>query len=188
MDQAARAGRQESQLTSGITLQKGRHRAALFVYVDLRQTEVGEAAAMMQRTEKERLLREMYEARVRKDFDAVSHFFAPDMHYHMMGSPDGQGQIIQAAGLDEFRPLTEELMKTFVLSDLHIRNIVIEGEKAVVHWQVRIESGSTGDVALTDLCDIIEFRNDRIYSFVEFCDTALAGRLMRGSTLASKLQ
>jgi len=142
----------------------------------------------MQRSDKERLLREMYEARIRKDFGAISHFFAPDMHYHMMGSPDGQGLIVQAAGLDEFRLLAEEMMKTFVLSDLHIRNVVIEGDKAVVHWQVRIRSGSTGDVALTDLCDIIEFKDEQIVSFVEFCDTALAGRMMRGSAFASKLQ
>jgi ketosteroid isomerase-like protein len=142
----------------------------------------------MQRVEKERLLRELYEARIRKDFNAISQFFAPDMYYHMMGSPDGGGQIIQAVGLDEFRPLTEEMMKTFVLSDLEIRNVMIDGDKAVVHWQVRIQSGTTGDVALTDLCDIIEFKNDRIVSFVEFCDTALAGRLMHGSALAGRLQ
>lgn len=142
----------------------------------------------MQRSEKERVLRQLYDARVRKDFDAVARFFARDMYYHLMGSPDGRGQVIQAAGIDEFRPLTEEFMKTFVMSDLSIRNIVIEGETAVVHWQVRMQSGSTGDAAVTDLCDIIEFKDDLIVSFVEFCDTALAGRLMRGSVLASKLQ
>ncbi|MBV9557852.1 MAG: nuclear transport factor 2 family protein [Pseudolabrys sp.] len=125
---------------------------------------------------------------MRNDFDAIAGIFAPDMHYHMMGSPDGAGMVVQAASLSEFRPLTEQMMTTFQMSDLHIRNIVIEGEKAVVHWQVRIQSGSTGDAALTDLCDILEFKGDRIVSFVEFCDTALAGRLMRGSALAKSLQ
>jgi ketosteroid isomerase-like protein len=38
----------------------------------------------------------------------------------------------------------------------------------------------TGETVETDICDLIEMEGDRIKSFLEFCDTALAARMMKG--------
>jgi ketosteroid isomerase-like protein len=47
-----------------------------------------------------------------------------------------------------------------------------------VHWRVKVRSSVTGETADTQLIDIVEVKDGRIVSFVEFCDTALASRLM----------
>ena len=133
---------------------------------------------MSDRANKEKLLREIYAARVNNDIETVGRAFAPDIKYRMVGKPGRTDTAIQAESFHQFKPLVEQMMKTFIMSDLNIRNILIDGERAVVHWQVKIESGKTGDVASTELCDVLEFKDGKITSFTEFCDTALAGRLM----------
>jgi ketosteroid isomerase-like protein len=153
--------------------------AALFVWAFLRHDVVttwGES--MSDRAQKEKLIREIYAARVNNDMETISRAFAVDVKYRMVGKPGRTETAIQAESFYQFKPLVEQMMKTFIMSDLNIRNIVIEGERAVVHWQVKIESGKTGDVASTELCDVLEFKDGKIVSFTEFCDTALAGRLL----------
>ena len=133
---------------------------------------------MTDRAQKEKLIREIYAARVNNDMETIGRAFAPDVKYRMVGKPGRSEMAIQAESFYQFKPLVEQMMKTFIMSDLNIRNILIDGERAVVHWQVKIQSGKTGDVASTELCDVLEFKDGRIVSFTEFCDTALAGRLM----------
>jgi len=59
--------------------------------------------------------------------------------------------------------------------------ILVEGDKAVVHWRGKIRSTVTGEIVDTELVDLFEFKDGRISSFVEFCDTALAARLMQAN-------
>jgi ketosteroid isomerase-like protein len=42
-----------------------------------------------------------------------------------------------------------------------------------------MRSSVTGQTVETDLFDLIEMEDGRIASFLEFCDTALAARLMQ---------
>jgi ketosteroid isomerase-like protein len=138
----------------------------------------GGEVAMTDRAGKEKLLREIYAARVNNDIETIGRAFAPDVKYRMVGNPGHTKAAIQADNFYQFKPLVEQMMKAFIMSDLNIRNILIDGERAVVHWQVKIESGKTGDIASTELCDVLEFKDGKIVSFTEFYDTALAGRLM----------
>jgi ketosteroid isomerase-like protein len=133
---------------------------------------------MTDRAGKEKLLREIYAARVNNDIETVCRAFAPDVKYRMVGKPGGTDTAIQAESFYQFKPLVEQMMKAFIMSDLNIRNILIDGERAVVHWQVKIESGKTGDVASTEICHFVEFKDGKIVSLTEFYDTALAGRLL----------
>ena len=133
---------------------------------------------MIDRAGKEKLLREIYAARVNNDMETIGRAFAPDVKYRMVGKPGRTETAIQAESFYQFKPLVEQLMKTFIMSDLNIRSILIDGERAVVHWQVKVESGKTGDVASTELCDVVEFKDGKIVSFTEFYDTALAGPLL----------
>ena len=55
---------------------------------------------------------------------------------------------------------------------------VIEGSKAAVHWRSKVRSSLTGETVVTELFDLVEFEDGRISSFLQFCDTALAHRLM----------
>jgi ketosteroid isomerase-like protein len=125
----------------------------------------------------EKVLREVYEARVRGDLDTIGRIFADNARFEVAGSSQVSPipARVEGAGI---RPLVAQMIKTFQLSDLRILSMVIEGTKAAVHWRVKVRSGVTGETADTQLFDLLEVKDGRITSFVEFCDTALAARLM----------
>ena len=54
-----------------------------------------------------------------------------------------------------------------------------------MHWRGKIRSTLTGEVVDTELVDLFELQDGRISSFVEFCDTALAARLMQADGSSS---
>lgn len=116
----------------------------------------------------DRLLRQLYAARVRGDLDAVCATFAGDAHFQVAGASYSKPIAITAAGVGEFRPWLALMIKTFRLSNLEILSIIIDGSKAAVHWRVQIYSRITGVPVLTELIDVIEIRADRIASYVEF--------------------
>ncbi len=53
----------------------------------------------------------------------------------------------------------------------------MEGSKAAVHARANVTSTVTGETVDTDLADFFTFKDGRIAAFVQFCDTALAGKL-----------
>jgi ketosteroid isomerase-like protein len=71
------------------------------------------------------------------------------------------------------------MMKTFEVLDHQIVSMLIDGSKAAVQWRARLRSTITGETVETDLFDLIEMEDGRIRSFFEFCDTALAARMMQ---------
>jgi ketosteroid isomerase-like protein len=120
------------------------------------------------RLEIESLLRTLYAARARGDLEAVCQVFSPDALFRIAGA----GQITPvsntALGVDQYRPLLAVMIKAFKLSDLTILSILVDGMKAAVHWQARVYSRITGTTVLTELVDIVEVRDARIVSYIEF--------------------
>ena len=82
----------------------------------------------------------------------------------MHGSPIA----VTSVGVDKFRPLLALMIKTFKISDQSILSIIIEGEKAAVHWRATVHSRITGTEVATELVDLVEVRDDRIASYIEF--------------------
>jgi ketosteroid isomerase-like protein len=132
---------------------------------------------MSDRSSVEKLLHEAYAARVRGDIDTIGRIFADNARFEVAGSSQVSAipARVEGAGV---RPLIGQMIKTFQMSDLRILSMVVDGSKAAVHWRVKVRSSVTGETADTQLVDIIEVKDGRIASFVEFCDTALASRLM----------
>ncbi len=132
---------------------------------------------MSDRSSVEKLLHEAYAARVRGDIDAIGRIFADNARFEVAGSSQVSAipARVEGAGV---RPLIGQMIKTFQMSEFRILSMVVEGSKAAVHWRVKVRSSVTGETADTQLVDIIEVKDGRIVSFVEFCDTALASRLM----------
>jgi ketosteroid isomerase-like protein len=120
------------------------------------------------RLEVESLLRALYAARVRGDLEAVCQVFSPDALFRIAGA----GQITPvsntALGVDQYRPLLAVMIKAFKLSDQTILSILVDGMKAAAHWQARVYSRITGTTVLTELVDIVEVRDARIVSYIEF--------------------
>jgi len=60
------------------------------------------------------------------------------------------------------------MIKTFKLRDQVILEVLIDGMKAAVHWRAGVYSRITGTMVLTELVAIVEVRDARIVSYLEF--------------------
>jgi ketosteroid isomerase-like protein len=123
---------------------------------------------MPDRLEVERLLRELYAARLGGDLEALCRTFAKDARLDIAGTSYATPMAIRAAGLGEIRSWLALLVKTFQLGDQEILSMIIDGEAAAVHWRARIRSKITGATVLTELIDVVRVREGRIASYTEF--------------------
>jgi ketosteroid isomerase-like protein len=123
---------------------------------------------MTDRIEVDRLLRELYSARVRGDLDGVSRIFSRDAKFRIAGTSHGSPIAITAVGANEIRQWLSLMIKSFQLTDHTIQSIIIDGAKAAVHWRARIHSRITGATVLTELVDLVRVREGRIASYTEF--------------------
>ena len=133
---------------------------------------------MTSREDIERALRDVYAARQRGDLDAIGRIFAPHARFQMAGS-NASPVAVRAEGAEQYRPLLAGMMKTFEVLDHQIVSMLIDGSKAAVQSRAKMRSAVTGETVETDLFDLIEMEDGRIKSFFEFCDTALAARMMK---------
>jgi ketosteroid isomerase-like protein len=133
---------------------------------------------MQDRNHIERTLRKAYADRARGDLDAIAAAFADDAHFQLAGSAEASAVAGRSKGGAEFRQHLTGLISTFEMRDPTILSMVIEGPKAAVHWRAHVRSTVTGMEATTELFDLVEFKDGKISSFLEFCDTALAARMM----------
>jgi ketosteroid isomerase-like protein len=134
---------------------------------------------MTSRDDIERTLRDAYAARQRGDLDALGRIFAPHARFQMAGS-NASPIAVRVDCADAYRPLLAGMIKTFEVVDHQIVSMLMDGSKAAVQWRAKMRSTVTGETVETDLCDVIEMEDGRIRSFFEFCDTALAARMMKG--------
>jgi hypothetical protein len=65
-------------------------------------------------------------------------------------------------------------MKTFVMDDLEILALLIDGNRAAVHWRVAIKPAGSGVPVTADMIDIVTIENGQVTALTEICDSALA--------------
>ena len=133
---------------------------------------------MTDRAQIESLLREAYAARKRGDVDAITQVFVANPHFELAGARQTSPVAIRCTEGDQFRTLMAGMIQTFEFLDHEILGMIIEGDRAAVHWRSRMRSGITGEEVVTELVDMITIADGKIASFIEFCDTALAARMM----------
>ena len=115
----------------------------------------------------EKLLAELYDARAAGALDRLCALFGPDAIFKISGSSDGKPIALSARGTDEVRSWLAVLVKTFRLTRHEIVSMVIDGQRAAVHWRASIHSRITGASVPTELVDLVEIRDGRIGSYVE---------------------
>jgi ketosteroid isomerase-like protein len=123
---------------------------------------------MIDRLEIDRLLRELYDARVRGDLEAVCRIFADDAKFQIAGPSHATQVSASSVGIDQLRPLLAVMIKTFKLSEHTILSMIIDGTNAAVHWRAKVHSRITGQRVVTELVDVVEIRGGRIASYIEF--------------------
>ena len=133
---------------------------------------------MTSRADIERILRDTYAARQRGDVEAIAGIFAPHARFQMAGS-NASPIATLVEGEEQYRPLLAGMIKTFEILEHKVVSMLIDGSKAAVQWRARMRSTVTGETVETDLFDLVEIEDGRIKSFLEFCDTALAARMMK---------
>jgi ketosteroid isomerase-like protein len=123
---------------------------------------------MTDREQIDGLLRGLYAARLRGDLDAMCKAFTDDAVFQIAGAGQVSPVSSRAVGVGEFRPLLAVMNKTFKLRDQVILDMLIDGMKAAVHWRAGVHSRITGTIALTEFVALVETRNARIISYLEF--------------------
>jgi ketosteroid isomerase-like protein len=123
---------------------------------------------MMNRLEIDRLLRELYTARVRGDLEAVCRIFAHDAKFQISGPSHATRISVSSVGIEQLRPLLSVMIKAFKLSEHTILSMIIDGTKAAVHWRAKVHSRITSQRVLTEHIDVVEIRDGRIASYIEF--------------------
>jgi ketosteroid isomerase-like protein len=123
---------------------------------------------MPNRLEVERLLRELYDARLAGDLERMCRTFTDDARLEIAGASYATPIAIRASGIVEIRTWLAPLVKTIHIGNQEILSMIVEDATAAVHWQSRIRSRVTGASVLTDLMDMIRVREGRIESYIEF--------------------
>jgi ketosteroid isomerase-like protein len=134
---------------------------------------------VMERTAIERTIKDAYAARKRGDVDSIVKMFTDDAHFQLAGAYVTSPVAVETMSSGDLKAALTALVATFEWLEQDIQSILVEGDKAAVHWRGKIRSTVTGEIVDTDLVDLFELKDGRISSFVEFCDTALAARLMQ---------
>jgi ketosteroid isomerase-like protein len=116
----------------------------------------------------EQRLRELYDARINGPADRLCSLFAPEVHFRIAGTSDAKPIAIAAQGMEAVRPWLAMLVKTFRLSDHRVLALVLDGNRAAVHWSASVHSRITGTQVKTEFVDLIELQDLQIISYVEF--------------------
>jgi ketosteroid isomerase-like protein len=123
---------------------------------------------MIDRPRLEQRLRELYEARMNGPLDRLCGLFGSEVHFRIAGTSDGKPIAIAAQGMDAVRPWLSMLVKTFRLSNHQVLSMMVDGNRAAVHWSASVHSRITGTQVNTEFVDLIELRDLQIISYVEF--------------------
>lgn len=123
---------------------------------------------MVDRSSIEALLDELYAARVAGQLDRLCAVFSDDAHFRISGTSDGKPIAVAARGAAEIRSWLAVFVKAFRLADHRILSSIVDGDRAAVHWKAGIHSRITGTAVPTELVDLVQVREGRICSYVEF--------------------
>jgi ketosteroid isomerase-like protein len=134
----------------------------------------------MDRASVEKVIREGYAARMRGDLDVTCHYFSDDASFAIAGSPEASPVASSVTGCGNIRGALAGLMGAVEFLRHDFLDVVVEGDRAAVHSRVRLRATGTGEEAETDFLDLITVRDGKIHSFMQFCDTALAAKLLGG--------
>jgi ketosteroid isomerase-like protein len=137
---------------------------------------IGEGTTMT-RDEMLKVIGDGYIARVNGDVDKVLAAFTPDATFTLNAAPQQPTVSVAAEGSGGMRAALKQLIYAFAFEKLDIVDSVIEGSKAAIRTRFTVTCRATGQTAVTEALDLIEFRDGKVASYTQFFDTAVADRL-----------
>ena len=129
---------------------------------------------MTSRSHIENALRSLYAARVKGDLEGTLKDLAEDAVFRINGQ-----QLMGAAvtGKAAIRPVLRELIKHWRFEDWKECSLLVDGEKALLHWTARVTYSPTNKSENVDTFDVVTFRDGKIVDYLQSTDTALVSSL-----------
>jgi len=79
----------------------------------------------------------------------------------------------RSKGKAAIRPVLRQLIENWRFDDWKQISLLIDGEKALLHWTARVTCVPTGKSENFDVFDLIKFQDDKIVDYHQSTDTAL---------------
>ena len=88
-----------------------------------------------------------------------------------------EGAGVSIVGRAAVRAAVLALIKDWKFEDWTERSLLVDGDRAALHWQANVTNRNTGKRALMDGLDLITFRDGKITKFRQNVDTAMMMQL-----------
>ena len=131
---------------------------------------------MTSRAQIEDTIRSLWAARVRGDLEGTLKDVAENAAFSVNARGTGEASLSgRTTGKAAIRPVLRQLIETWRFDDWKQVSLLIDGEKALLHWTARVTCVPTGKSENFDVFDLITFQDDKIVD----CSTAAeAARLL----------
>jgi ketosteroid isomerase-like protein len=135
----------------------------------------------MNRNHIEQAVRALWDARLHNDLDAMMELLADDAVYAMNGRGTGVPALLKPTeGKPGVREIFRELLDVWHFDNWREVSLVIEGNKAFLHWSARATCVPTKKSDDFDVFDVFTFRDGQIIKMHQSTDTALMMSLATG--------
>ncbi|MDE1992543.1 MAG: nuclear transport factor 2 family protein [Rhizobiaceae bacterium] len=132
---------------------------------------------MVERSDIERAVQAIYQARDGNDLDGLMALTHPDCGFRIVGS-DRLGQMTQrAAGPESLRGTLGALMGIWDFSGLRTISVHIDGNTAFVHRSGPVRFVPADRTIETEIVDKLTFRDGALVEIEEFIDTLQAAEI-----------
>ena len=129
---------------------------------------------MTSRAHIEETVRSLYAARVRGDLDGVMGGIADDAVFCLNGRGTGVPALCTPSkGRAAIRPLLKDLIDTWRFDDWKELALLVDGERALLHWMARVTCVPSGKSESFEVLDLVTFRDGKIIDHRQSTDTAL---------------
>jgi ketosteroid isomerase-like protein len=129
---------------------------------------------MTSRSHIEAAVRSLWEARLRGDLEGTLKDAAENVVFGLNARGTGHESLSERArGKAAIRPILQQLFETWHFDDWKQISLLIDGEKALLHWTARATCVPTGKSENFDVFDLLTFQDDKIVDYHQSTDTAL---------------
>jgi ketosteroid isomerase-like protein len=146
------------------------------VAIDLLPSPVDAA----RRSRKEQMLRTFWQERIKRGSAALVDFCTEDCELHLIGDPAAVPFARSHYGLEAARVLVDLIEMEFEYLSFKIRKILIDGDRAAIHWGADVRHRGTSASGQVEAFDHIVLQDERIAVLTEFFDTAETARWIAG--------
>jgi ketosteroid isomerase-like protein len=118
-------------------------------------------------------IRKLYAARVAGDLSGLTAEFADDVMFEFNGKgADFPGLSGPVSGKSEVAKAMEGLFDAFRFHNWRERSLIVEGDRAALHWHAQVTFTPTGHSDDFDVMDLFTFRDGKVVELRQSTDTA----------------